>query len=903
MANKNGFYQGLIELFYPKENPMIARPPLENLAHSTRWIRETLKIVPRTGPKIEGDFNIRFNRLIERMILFNKGTFAELSKYGKRFMEDIKRGKSIHKQSIDNIEFEMAVITDTGFPVTFRVDNPTLLTVVGALSWTNNKTRQFNADISVTYASNLQAELSFYTPFDSTQHVAAHYSQRIVKPPATRLHAGLNSQGDGLVISLWPLKAIDKPLSIYKEINKPFTAQRDVNHYSTSGLSKNSHDVHGTYVIDKEDTSMPLKLTVHRDIYDSTKMRLDSTRPFSIFALPSVWPDLAASTIEYTLGNYYPTTLEIGMGRSYTRGGEVRMVKPQQMNGFRNLTNDPNSSIDTTTSSTTESSTVTYTSPSDTTTTETTPYNENITSTYTPTPSSTMSTTMSTPTSATFPTTMPTTMHNAPTPATISTPEEAYNAMIAPGSEEVIRFCKWAQQPQNGNFNATTMNLAEINDNHERIHYLLRSILDGIECGNAFAGGMMATFDTPEPKKYGVYWGIGNEISKRVHRVGLFLITPDEEKSNYGMTATLSSSPMPVLYLSDILRSNINSNLYADVVIPGKDAFTIKGYMLRSAPKPSFYDTEPVRGLLENHYSLIPESRQIARDYTTLDVYNFTFFTNENHQVGNSYPVRMLKRLYYPLITEEPATGVNIGGRANIAVTVCPERDCMDALMRLPGINVRFDQIPVNPTLFSLFQVNPAFGPMSSLVDPSFCSLELGNIVTFDGKKFGWNDYDSRQCWHVLAKDCSGASRIAILARIYNNYTEVEVNLDNYRVLRLKNGPTAEVNGETIAMSEDLVAEVSDLKNATLMVISKSKDQAIEVSMPAHGFYLIYGDDRVMVEASRIHQGRLCGLCGDYDGEKVNDFRKAGGDVVASSNEFSLSYAFLRTCERNNHTQ
>lgn len=52
------------------------------------------------------------------------------------------------------------------------------------------------------------------------------------------------------------------------------------------------------------------------------------------------------------------------------------------------------------------------------------------------------------------------------------------------------------------------------------------------------------------------------------------------------------------------------------------------------------------------------------------------------------------------------------------------------------------------------------------LLLPAYCGQGRNKFFTFDGVEF---DYNLTSCWHLLAKDCSGHSRVAILTRTTEN--------------------------------------------------------------------------------------------------------------------------------------
>jgi hypothetical protein len=52
----------------------------------------------------------------------------------------------------------------------------------------------------------------------------------------------------------------------------------------------------------------------------------------------------------------------------------------------------------------------------------------------------------------------------------------------------------------------------------------------------------------------------------------------------------------------------------------------------------------------------------------------------------------------------------------------------------------------------------------------AYCAHGGSKFVTFDGVEL---DYNVTSCWHLLAKDCSGHSRFAVLIRSINGQETV----------------------------------------------------------------------------------------------------------------------------------
>jgi hypothetical protein len=69
----------LRELIYPSADVTQARPVIQNLKRSTKWLRQTLKIAPRSLPKLEGDIRVQFGKFVERVFPFDSELPAELA--------------------------------------------------------------------------------------------------------------------------------------------------------------------------------------------------------------------------------------------------------------------------------------------------------------------------------------------------------------------------------------------------------------------------------------------------------------------------------------------------------------------------------------------------------------------------------------------------------------------------------------------------------------------------------------------------------------------------------------------------------------------------------------------------------------------------------------------------------
>nr|CAD7592699.1 unnamed protein product [Timema genevievae] len=121
---------------------------------------------------------------------------------------------------------------------------------------------------------------------------------------------------------------------------------------------------------------------------------------------------------------------------------------------------------------------------------------------------------------------------------------------------------------------------------------------------------------------------------------------------------------------------------------------------------------------------------------------------------------------------------------------------------------------------------------------------------------------------------CSDITRAAHFFNFVNltilyNDQELEINLDNHKVIHVSAGPVIHINKNQLDFEENQVVEVFDLAKTTLVQISISLDRAV---------------------ASIGSQGRLCGLCGGWTGETETELRDPGLSIIREPQLFGESY-------------
>lgn len=83
---------------------------------------------------------------------------------------------------------------------------------------------------------------------------------------------------------------------------------------------------------------------------------------------------------------------------------------------------------------------------------------------------------------------------------------------------------------------------------------------------------------------------------------------------------------------------------------------------------------------------------------------------------------------------------------------------------------------------------------------------------------------------------------------------EVEVNLDNYKIVHLRPGPDVSVNKETLRLTEETVVEMADEAGTVLLRVEAAEwpERLISMTMPAHGLHVVYSGSNTLITVSPL---------------------------------------------------
>ncbi|KZC03969.1 PREDICTED: vitellogenin-like [Dufourea novaeangliae] len=187
----------------------------------------------------------------------------------------------------------------------------------------------------------------------------------------------------------------------------------------------------------------------------------------------------------------------------------------------------------------------------------------------------------------------------------------------------------------------------------------------------------------------------------------------------------------------------------------------------------------------------------------------------------------------------------------------------------------------------------------------SSCILDKTRAETFDGR-----DYPLRlgNCWHVAMTTYPKSNpenhneklripsdqSVSILAKeTREGRKEVKILLGEQEIKLVpgENEPQAQLNGREIQITRDISHQERQKDDEILLEIYRLADNSIAVSSDVYDVNLIFDGKRILIKASDEYRNALRGLCGNFDGEAVNDFLGPQNCVMRKPEHFVASYA------------
>ncbi|XP_059469237.1 vitellogenin-2-like isoform X2 [Neocloeon triangulifer] len=843
-------------LYQEKKDYSDVRPAIPNLPTSTHWIRSALNIAERTLPKIEGHFSFKLGSVHQRFFPIDDKSAGQILDAAKKYIDEYKFGQEMLYQKNGHSTFWISTVTEIGFPAEFKIDIPWMLRVK---SLTNSYQSRgvFATQIKAIFSTKMSSELSVFTPNNAIRYVAGTTSFTTVQIPEMNV-AIQKLPGLRMNISLVPMYPEPEAL-LFAQKSTPYTAQQDMLNLAPFS------SIHG---LAKIEIAPELKSKPVAGNTDSFRLEYSSEAPNHRWApephwflsYPSLWRGLESSELKIWANRPSPVSAVFSMRQAKLENGEITFLNSTIGKPSRSRTTEPTS-------------------------TEAAPTTE-----YMTTPSTVYTTSTSWSNSTT-------------TEANLSESDEQMQPENYTKMERLdrikLRILSANVDDPIGSFNASQINLFQQGNFSTRQEYLLTNILSAMESGQATVFSASFAVNHSDVPQYQTFFTVGHGRAQEYHRMGAFYID-DVEKYQAAISGVLSTPRVPLLKLKSMLEAKINSTVMADLRINNDnnidDIISLKGIVTRTEDQKNYiYNHTNSRECLKSGSLVQPECYRLLQKAAFLDRYNLSISYNEGarrHGLSAQHYLTLAKHILFPhMLGEEYSPDVILADAAEkqikVIAEVHPESQSASLWMRTPTEEIEYNSIPINSLLHHTMRINPVMGLASRLQDASYCSMEQRKFVTYDRSRF---DYKLTNSWHVLTKDCSGRSRFAMIARNITNHTELLVNVDNYKIIHFMPGSVL-VDGIRVDLNKAQVAENYDLAGNQIVELTYTSERAFKLRLPAHGLTVIYDPSAILIQPSALLRGRLCGICGNYNGQMEDDFSVPSGAIKQDANDFAKSWA------------
>ncbi len=236
--------------------------------------------------------------------------------------------------------------------------------------------------------------------------------------------------------------------------------------------------------------------------------------------------------------------------------------------------------------------------------------------------------------------------------------------------------------------------------------------------------------------------------------------------------------------------------------------------------------------------------------------------------------------------------------RKTFSLTIIPSGSSSGGVSQ----TVKFDDIRIPFPLSYYFPLYASYSPVYSLEKTltgysynPVCKVQGNYLSTYDNETVPMR---MTPCWHLLTTPCVHQGEWSVLigkSHKVEEYKNVKVLIHGVDVLLIPTGRHSlevKVHGSEMSLRKGETKHIYEngLRGGRVIAtISKSEDETI--SFQTTWFNLAFDGYHIEVQPSMVYKSKLCGLCGNYNGDKSDELMSPRMCLLSKPELFVQSYA------------
>jgi len=265
----------------------------------------------------------------------------------------------------------------------------------------------------------------------------------------------------------------------------------------------------------------------------------------------------------------------------------------------------------------------------------------------------------------------------------------------------------------------------------------------------------------------------------------------------------------------------------------------------------------------------------------------------------------VVKSLLFPYMSHDRTHQGAGEGQAQFSFEITPDREFASLEIIKSNSRLTFEDVKTNRFFRAVLPLTATQSLPQNVADRLFrsesqpsCQLEGNYINTFDNVTYRFSSQAAEGCVHVLAQDCSEEYPVAVLAKdIAAQQSEITILLGQKTKVQLtpqgkprlgKSKVQVRINGQRV---ESLPTQIRDQDSKqTIVYVEQMYDGGVQVF--SDHFDVATNGQYIAIYASNALRNKTCGLCGDFNGEKVGEMKSPKNCPLSSGSALVASYAF-----------